>query len=90
MKRTILAAALVLAPHVADASYCIRPSRPSCVNFLSLTDSFSFDNCRTELVRYQRNVREFLECSRNEQVEVTDELNAAVRKFNACASDRYC
>ena len=90
MKRVLLAATLAFTPCAADAGFCDRPTPPSCLGLLGLENEFSFEMCRTEMVRYQSDAQAFVECSRREQNEVVEELNVAIRKFNACARDKYC
>lgn len=90
MGKIILTMVLWLIPYTADARSCTRPDQPSCLSWLGSADRFSFDSCRSEMVRYQQDVHDFIDCNRKVQNDVIEELNEAIQKFNSCARDKYC
>ena len=70
---------------------CFRPDPPSCARFLmSSSQPWEFDDCRTRLVRFQQEVRTYIDCQRQDREQLLQDLDEAIRRFNACASDRLC
>ena len=90
MKIWIITALIAVIPVSADAMLCFRPDRPICLITLSGRDRSDFDYCRMAMERYRNEVRDYIACLRQEQDDATAEWNAALRKFNACATSDYC
>ena len=90
MKRAVIVIMIIMGPSIASARRCDRPDPPICLMSLGMADQFTFDSCRSNIEQYRREVIDFLECSRRVQSDVSEELGAAIRKFNACATNKYC
>jgi len=91
MKRLLLISLIVLFPFSTQALlFCTRPEPPWCLHSLGTANRFDFDSCRSEMETYRLNVQQYVACLRKEQSTVLDELDEAIRKFNACANSRYC
>lgn len=91
MMRLLLIGLLVLLPITVQAAmFCDRPSKPYCLIGLGSADRFAFDSCRGDMLRFQRAMRDYLECLRAESDDAADELTRAIRQFNDCANNQYC
>ena len=90
MGKVILTIVLGLIPYTVHASHCTRPDQPSCLSWLGSADRSMFDMCRAQMVYYQEEVRNFIDCSQRERKAAIDDLDEAIRKFNNCARDKYC
>lgn len=91
MTRLLIIGFLMLLPISAQASmFCNRPSTPYCLIGLGSADRFGFDSCRQDMLRFQRAMRDYLECLRVESEDAADELRRAIRQFNDCANNTYC
>lgn len=83
-------AALLASPAIAQM-FCPRPDPPSCARFLmSSSQAWEFDDCRARIVRFQREVQDYAECQRQDREQLRQDLDDVIRRFNACARDRFC
>lgn len=92
MHRTLVIGAVILAASPASGQlYCSPPSEPSCIDLLGISrDNFTFQMCRAEVENYQRQVRDYVGCLRDEQDEAIRRLNQTIERFNNCARSSYC
>ncbi len=75
-------------PRAANAyGSCSEPRPPYCIDALgTFEDEFAFGRCRSEVERYQDEVRAYVRCLEREQDEAIDEANRVVDRFN-CKAD---
>lgn len=93
MTRLLLLAAglLFLIPEAFAQRRCWRPDPPSCVEMMRVNrESFQFNMCRSEVVRFQQEVQEYLDCQRRDRENLLQELDAVIARFNACARSEFC
>ena len=76
--------------HANAQRFCSRPQDPSCVVLMMGGDKSYFEFCRFQMIDYQEKVREYVECLRGEQADITRLLNESVSRFNMCASGVTC
>ena len=89
-----LAVLAMLLLGTADASaqrQCWRPDQPSCIDMLRLNrDTWQFNMCRSEVLRFQQEVQDYVECQRRDREALLQDLDEAIHRFNVCARSEYC
>ncbi len=89
IRRWLLAAAMMVALVSMPAKaqlFCSRPEDPQCVSLMTGGDKTDFDLCRLEMIEYQNRVKQYVQCLRDEEDDVTRKLNSSIDQFNVCAS----
>ena len=74
------------------AAYCSEPSAPFCVNsFGTYDDEWSFERCKSQVESYISDVEDYIDCLDREKIDVTDEANKTIERFNCKArKGTYC
>lgn len=87
LKYLIAISIVVLTSTHLEAGLCSAPVEPSCVEMLDssgTSDTFAFDQCRSELESYQSDLKQYFQC-------LSDELNEMIKKFNCKVKrDGFC
>lgn len=86
-----LAMSALFASTASAQMFCPRPDPPSCARHLmSSSQGWEFDDCRARIVRFQREIQDYIECQRQDREQLLQDLDDVIRQFNACARDRFC
>ncbi len=65
-------------------AYCMQPSAPYCAtSYGEFSDQSEFDNCKSDLLRFQSDVESFVSCKQRE----VDEANRAAEQAASEAED---
>lgn len=87
----LLAAMLLGTADASAQQRCWRPDPPSCIDRMRLNrDAWQFNMCRSEVLRFQQEVQDYVECQRRDREDLLQDLDEVIRRFNTCARSEYC
>lgn len=92
IRPAVILAALLAATPASAQMFCSPPPQPYCIDTLGFSrDEFAFQSCRMDVERFQRQVREFVQCLDDERERAIRDLNRAIERFNCHArGESFC
>jgi hypothetical protein len=69
----------------AQTYYCDRPSKPY-IPMGSYSERYEMESAKDDVDRYLRDMREYLDCLRNESDDAADEAKGVLREWNDAVS----
>jgi len=78
-------------PAAASLLFCKRPAAPTCPYLGAFNDEIEFNSCKFETEDYQRKVKTYINCLREESDATLKEYNRVIDRFNCYAGGgQFC
>jgi hypothetical protein len=76
--------ASILGPTSAQSYFCDRPSKPYIPSYS--TDKYEMENAQSEVERYTRRMKDYVECLNNENSDAISEHKRTISNWNDAVS----